>query len=174
MKTRLKVLIATMTMAATLPAAMPAQADPQDNPACKTKEPPHRMHGETGIPPEIPLPPFLRGIELSEDQQDAIFRIVHADAPAIREKTKSSRKAEEALRALSFAEKFDDHKAKELAETVADNMAVLALMRSRMESRIYALLTMQQRKQAEMSHPPAGLRPAGVHAPHERTLSRRT
>lgn len=115
------------------------------------ESPEHRGHPEAGMMPGVPMPPFLHGIELTEAQHDAIFSILHADAPAVRERMKAVHNAHEALRALTMSGKYDEAKAKELAETAADNMAVLSLLRSRSESRIYALLTPEQRQETNKS-----------------------
>lgn len=150
MKTLRKTLPAVLGLAALLPAFALAQPSPENQPGrCGKMElpPEHRGLPEAGMMPGMPLPPFLHGLDLSETQRDAIFAILHADAPAVRDRMKAAHKAHEALRDLSLSGKYDETKAKELAETAADNMAVLSLLRSRSESRIYALLTPEQRKQ---------------------------
>jgi len=147
-----------------LPSALVlAHAAPEDKPGHCGKPPEHRAFPEAGMMPGAPLPPFLHGADLSETQRDAVFAILHADAPAVWEHMKAERKAQEALHQLTFSGKYDEAKAKELVNTAADHMAALSLLRVRSESRIYALLTPEQRKQASEMKEKFGPHPAGLH-----------
>lgn len=148
MKTLLKPLLVALGIASLVPILALVEPSPEGKVgSCGKLEPPeHRGHPDVGMMPVMPMPPFLHGVELTEAQRDAIFSILHADAPAVRERMKTVHKANKALQALTMSEKYDEAKAKELAETAADNMAILSLLRSRSESRIYALLTLEQRK----------------------------
>lgn len=109
--------------------------------------------GHHGIPDDKfmdgPMPPFVHGLNLSEAQRDAVFKIVYAQMPLMRDKTKSLHKSEEALRALTLSGQYDDAKAKTLAEAIANDMVQLSLLRAQSEHQIYMLLTPEQRKQAE-------------------------
>ncbi|GGC89633.1 Spy/CpxP family protein refolding chaperone [Undibacterium terreum] len=96
-----------------------------------------------------PGPVFLHGIKLTEEQEDKIFAIMHAQAPQLREQMKALRKAQEALRAMRFSAQYDDSKAKALTEASARAMGDSSLLRLRGEQQIYALLTAEQRKQVE-------------------------
>lgn len=110
--------------------------------------------GEMAMPGEMPLPPFLHGMKLSEEQQDALFAILHQSAPAARAAAKAARKASEQLQALTQAEKFDDEQARILAESAAKAMADLLLLRTRTEQKVIALLNAEQRA-ALKAAPPA-------------------
>lgn len=162
MKTLLKPLFVALGIASLVPALALAQPSPDEkNGGCGKMEPPeHLGHPEAGMMPGVPMPPFLHGIELTEAQRDEIFTILHAEAPAVRERMKAVHKAHEALHALTMSGKYDEAKAKELAETAADNMAVLSLLRSRSESRIHSLLTPEQRKRINETKGKAGPHPA--------------
>jgi protein CpxP len=94
-------------------------------------------------------PPFLAGLDLTDDQQDKVFSIVHAAAPAIREQAKALRKAHEALRELDTSAQYDESRAKSLADTAAKADSQLMLLRVHAEHEIYALLTPEQRKDLE-------------------------
>ncbi|WP_394779947.1 Spy/CpxP family protein refolding chaperone [Undibacterium sp.] len=94
-------------------------------------------------------PDFLRELKLSEEQQDKIFAIEHAQQPQLREQMKALHKAQEALHAMRFSAQYDDSKAKALTDISARAMADSALLRLRGEQQIYALLTTEQRKQLE-------------------------
>jgi protein CpxP len=94
-------------------------------------------------------PPFLAGLKLTDDQQDKVFAIVYAAAPAMREQAKALRKAHEALRDINESPQYDETRVKGLAETAAKADSQLTVLRARTEHQIYALLTPEQRKQLE-------------------------
>ncbi|CDG82838.1 Spy/CpxP family protein refolding chaperone [Janthinobacterium agaricidamnosum] len=106
-------------------------------------------------------PPFLRGLDLSETQQDQVFAITHEQAPALREQHKAAAKARQELRALSRAAQFDEARAAALAQAEGQAIAAISLQRARSEQKILALLTPEQRKQLEQrfTGPQRGPRP---------------
>jgi len=55
------------------------------------------------------------GLKLSEDQQDKVFAILHAAAPAMREQSKAVHKAREALHDVGRTPQFDSGNAGNLA-----------------------------------------------------------
>ncbi|WP_181376127.1 Spy/CpxP family protein refolding chaperone [Novimethylophilus kurashikiensis] len=95
---------------------------------------------------EGPLPPFLHGLDLTESQRDAVFDILHAQAPMLRDRMKALRKGEEALRGLTLSMSYDEDKVRELLEENSENLAELTKLRIQGEHRIYTLLTAEQRK----------------------------
>jgi len=90
-------------------------------------------------------PPFLAGLELRDDQEDKVFGILYAAAPAIRDQAKALRKIREALWELVTSTQYDDSRAKSLAEASAKAESQLALLRIRAEHEIFAVLTPAQR-----------------------------
>jgi protein CpxP len=100
-----------------------------------------------GPPPG--LPPLLHGIDLSEAQQDKIFAATYAQAPLLREQEKIAFKAHEQLRALAASSAYDDAKASALANTAAQAMAKISLQQARLEQQLLAVLTPEQRQQAQ-------------------------
>ncbi len=102
------------------------------------------MGPEWGAPP-----PFLAGLSLTDDQQDKVFSILHAAAPAMHDQAKALRQAHAALRELNTAAQYDESRARALAETAARADSQLMLLRMRTEHDIYALLTPEQRKELE-------------------------
>lgn len=94
-------------------------------------------------------PPFLAGLHLTEDQEDKVFAIVHAAAPALREQEKALRKAREALRDLSESVQYDESRVQGFADSVARADSQLTVLRARTEHEILALLTPEQRKQLQ-------------------------
>jgi protein CpxP len=105
----------------------------------------HGHHGHHGHG----MPHFLRGINLTEAQRDKIFAIRYAQMPAMRDKMKALHAAHKELRGLATSAQYDDARAKSAAEAGARAMADLTLMRVRTNHEIYALLTPEQRAQAE-------------------------
>jgi Spy/CpxP family protein refolding chaperone len=104
------------------------------------------MHGDDMMGS---VPPFLHSLNLTDEQRDAIFNITYKQAPVMREKGQSLSKAYEALHALVKSGKFDEARAKSLAQEIADNLGAITLLRAKAESDIYALLTPEQRKKIE-------------------------
>jgi Spy/CpxP family protein refolding chaperone len=102
----------------------------------------HEMGHHGGIP-------FLHAVNLTEAQHDQIFMIMHNQAPQMREHAKAARKAHQELQMLATSGKYDDAKAKSLADTAARAIAGMALLHARSESAIYALLTPEQHAQIE-------------------------
>ncbi len=96
-----------------------------------------------------PGPALLRGLKLTEEQEDKVFAIIHAQQPQLREQMKVLRKAREALQAMHFSAQYDDSKAKSLADAIARATSDSILLRLRGEQQIYALLTAEQRKRLE-------------------------
>jgi Spy/CpxP family protein refolding chaperone len=103
-----------------------------------------------GPPPQaMPGPAFLRGIELSEAQQDKVFAATYAQAPLLREQEKIAFKAHAQLRELAASDAYDDAKAGALASTAAQAMATISLLQARLEQQLLAVLTPEQRQQTQ-------------------------
>ncbi|MGK5078839.1 Spy/CpxP family protein refolding chaperone [Janthinobacterium sp. HLX7-2] len=139
--------------------SMPLVALAQQSPA-PDGPPPHAMEGPPpGFGPgpgpgpggagAEGLPPFLHGIALSEAQQDKVFAATYAQAPLLREQQKIAFKAHEQLRELAASSAYDDARASALANTAAQAMAKISLQQARLEQQLLAVLTPEQRKQAE-------------------------
>jgi len=104
-------------------------------------------------------PPFFRGIELSEAQEDKVFAILHAEAPYLREQTRAAAKAHEALRDMGRTDKYDDAKAAALAQAAATAEANIALQHVRTQQKLLAVLTPEQRKRQAEGKPARPPRP---------------
>lgn len=115
------------------PDAMPMQHE-------RVKHPPEA----SGFPPAF-TPPFIDGLSPSEEQLDKMFMVRHEFALAIHEKRRQLEKATQVLHELSFAEKFDETKARESAANAASAMAELSLLQARQDARLFAILTPAQR-----------------------------
>ena len=133
--------------------ALAQQESAPDGPLARAMPgpPPGFGHGPGHVPiPGAPgLPPFLHGIELSEAQQDKVFAATYAQAPLLREQEKIAFKAHAQLRELAGSSTYDDAKAGALANTAAQAMAKISLLHARLEQQLLAVLTPEQRKQAQ-------------------------
>lgn len=107
-----------------------------------------------GFPPGGPMPgfghewgapAFLTGLKLTDEQQDKVFSILYAAAPALREQEKALRRAHEALRQLGTSADYDEARARSVVESATKAGGQLALLRLRTEHDIYAILTPEQR-----------------------------
>jgi Spy/CpxP family protein refolding chaperone len=110
---------------------------------------PWSQHGFDGPEGQLPAPPILRGLSLTETQRDQVFAILHAQAPLLREKAKAARRAQDELRAMTISTQYDKAKAKLLADAGARAFGELALLRADGEHQIYMALTDDQREQLE-------------------------
>ena len=90
-------------------------------------------HGPGVAVPQPPLPPWLRAVTLTEAQQDEVFALQHAAAPALRDATKAARTAHDALRALATAADYDDARARVLAASEAKALAEIGYRHARIE-----------------------------------------
>ena len=93
------------------------------------------------------MSPYLRQLDLSEAQRDRVFEIMHGQAPAMREKVKAVRSAEESLRKLVVSTEYTEPKVRELSDGAARATADLTLARAKVEHQIYEMLTVEQRSQ---------------------------
>lgn len=163
--------IAVLGAALTLPAraespavALTQWAEPGD--ACGRPHPPglHAgfaveigagpAHGPGGPPLlEAPLPPYLRAVTLSDDQQDRIFDLLHAQAPQMRQLVRRLHRSHEQLRDLGLSDKYDEATARTLVAAGSKDEAELALLRTRTDHEILAVLTTEQRRQVAADAP---------------------
>lgn len=124
------------------------------------------MSGEPGGHGGHGMMPFLHELDLSEAQQDKIFDIMHALEPQMREKAKAAHKARHELHEMSLSDKFDEARARALADTAARAEADMSLLRARSMQQVLALLTPEQRKQAADLKQRFESRRAGENGPH--------
>ena len=120
--------------------ASPASAQPMGGPPM----PPHGHHGPGGPMSGGPMP-FLRDLKLTPEQEDQVFKIHHDQAPAMRERMKQVRRAREELDKAGRTATFDRAKASELANVLAKAQADIALAHTESMSRVWAILTPEQR-----------------------------
>ncbi len=90
----------------------------------------------------------FKALNLTQDQQDKIFAIMHEQAPMMYETRKQERAAQESLNALAKADVYDDAKAQQLSEQLAQLEKNKTLSRVRTEAKVTAVLTPEQRVKA--------------------------
>ena len=91
----------------------------------------------------------MRGLNLTEQQRDQIFKIHHDSVPAMREQMKQVQKARMDLRQVAMADKFDEAKARQAADAQAKAMANMAVMRAQTMNRVRQVLTPEQRQKMD-------------------------
>ena len=146
---RIPLALAGLALATSFAFALPeaAQAGPGMG---GHREGAHSMRGEGAH--------FLRGLDLTQEQRDQVFKIFHEQAPARRERAQAARDAREELRKLALAPAFDAAKARQLADAAAKAQADVALMRAESMSKVVALLTPEQRAKLEQAREHRGHR----------------
>ncbi|MBI5891668.1 MAG: periplasmic heavy metal sensor [Nitrosomonadales bacterium] len=99
-----------------------------------------------------PLPmgmpqPFFAQLDLTDEQQDKVFKLMHDKAPALFENEKIARRAMQELQQLTRSERFDAAKAKSKAEAHGKALAELAYLNTVIQAQIWSVLSAEQRKQ---------------------------
>jgi Spy/CpxP family protein refolding chaperone len=110
-------------------------------------EPPWGPPPGPGNALEGPLPPYLHGLALSDDQQDRIFDLLHEQAPAARQLLRSLQKSRSQLHELGLSDKYDESAVRTLADAQSKAEGDLAVLRAHTDHEIRVLLTAEQRKQ---------------------------
>ncbi len=85
--------------------------------------------------------------------QDKIFALMYPLMPQMREQGKQHHQLVEELHRLSNAEVFDETKAKQIAEKLASLEKDATFKRAQIDSQIFAILTLEQRKQLSERKP---------------------
>lgn len=93
------------------------------------------------------LPPFLHGLDLSEEQRDRIFDITYAQIPERRKQQRELHKLKAQLRELPLSADYDAGKVKKLVDSETRLRAEQQLKMADVHHRIYQVLTEAQRKQ---------------------------
>jgi len=118
--------------------------------ACDGKD---GMHGGHGMMGDKMTMRGLHRLDLSEAQQDKIFDIMHAQAPAMREQMKSLRNSEKELQALKATPDYSEAKARQLVDQIAKQRADMEMSRLQAERKVMDILTPEQRKQLAETKP---------------------
>jgi protein CpxP len=138
-----------------------------DAPPADTGLPEHGMHGPhdgfgdhgPGMPgPDRPFGHLhgMHRLNLTEAQQDKLFALEHAAAPQRREQGKAIRHAQDTLRDLGRADRFDEARAGAAARDLGQAVGAQALAHARLRAQMLAVLTPEQREQLKRTRPGAG------------------
>ena len=100
-------------------------------------------------------PPLPWHVDLTEEQQETAFKLMHHQAVAIFDNEKIVRKSMRELHNLSMLEHFDADKARSLTEAQAKALAELAYLQTEFQAQVWAMLSKEQRQRAtEQAEPP--------------------
>ena len=91
----------------------------------------------------------LRGLDLSDAQRDQVFKIFHEQAPAAHEQMKQVHSARQELMKLAAADRFDEARARQVADLQAKALSALALLRAQTMHRVREILTPEQRQRLD-------------------------
>lgn len=130
------------------PAVLAQPTPPPDGP--EYGGPPFgQLHERDGEPGPFGTPPFLRGLNLSDAQNERVFTILHGQAPRRRALDLAERRADEALRAVAGAPEFDAAAASAAAKALGQAIADQELLRLQTRAMLKAVLTPEQRAQLD-------------------------
>ncbi|GAA5167242.1 Spy/CpxP family protein refolding chaperone [Viridibacterium curvum] len=111
------------------------------------------------------LPPELMRLQLSAEQEDRIFTLLHEQAPLRRQREKALHALRQEMMQLGRADTLDATRLRKLADEAAMQQAELDVLRVGTAVRVRALLSAEQRKALDEALVPPPM-PAAPHA-HE-------
>ena len=162
-------VILGLICAMSIPLAAPLDAlarPPERGIDCASTPPPGRTAdlraGAAGH--HMHKPPFLRGVQLTEEQRTQVREILQARRDQVCQRMQTVHEAHKEMRALTRAPEFDSARAREIADGSAKAIAELEVLRAETDHKILALLTPEQRRIVDERKPgprrPGGDRPA--------------
>ncbi|HEX6267314.1 MAG TPA: Spy/CpxP family protein refolding chaperone [Burkholderiales bacterium] len=101
---------------------------------------------------------MLHKLDLTEAQREQARKIFQEQAPTMRERMEAARTAQRELRAMAMSPGFDSARARDLADTAARAQADAAVIRAESMSKVFALLTPEQRAKVEEARERRGRR----------------
>ena len=93
------------------------------------------------------VPPFLRGLNLTQEQRDKIFDITYAQIPTLRKTGEQMRDLRRQVMDMTLSDKYDAAKLKQLVEQQSQLQAKMQIAMADSRHQIYQVLTADQRKQ---------------------------
>jgi Spy/CpxP family protein refolding chaperone len=102
-----------------------------------------------GMPPMGMPPPYLRALDLTRDQRDAMFKVMHESMPAIRDLIEADIKTLDELGVLAKVDTFDAHKVRILADAHGQVRSLLLQKHAEVDAKMRAILTPVQRKKLD-------------------------
>lgn len=104
----------------------------------------HRHHGHHGF--------FWKKLNLTDAQKKEMHAVREEEMAKLKPLIQQLKAGREQLNALRKSGAFDEAKVRSIAKGQADNIIEMIVEKQRMQSRIYALLTPEQRAKAEELH----------------------
>lgn len=104
-------------------------------------------HGRHGGPMKM-----LRKLELTEEQRDKVFELMHEQQPAMRDKMKEMREARKATHDVVMNDEYDSKQVSLLADKQGKLTAEMIKMRTKNFNQIYSMLTPEQKVKAKEMH----------------------
>lgn len=92
-------------------------------------------------------PAYLAQIELTVEQEDSLFKLLHAQLPAIRELQAERMSAEHAVQEQALINNYDREVVEPMVERLAKALVAEHIQRAEIDNRIVSLLTPAQREQ---------------------------
>lgn len=106
-------------------------------------------HHDCGAPPPPDFGPgVLRGVALTEAQQQKVFVIIDSKEAQRAGHMATLHDTHQALRSLAQSDRFDESRAAALAQAAGKATASLVLLEARADAHVHALLTPEQRADA--------------------------
>lgn len=91
---------------------------------------------------------MLRKLDLTEEQQDKVFELMHEQKPAMRDKMKEMRQARQAIHEVVLSDKYDPKQVSLLADKQGKLVAEMIKMRTKNFNQVYSMLTPEQKVKA--------------------------
>lgn len=92
---------------------------------------------------------MLRKLDLTEEQQDKVFELMHKQKPAMRDKMKEMRQARLAIHDAVMSDAYDAKQINQLADKQGKMVAEMIKVRTNNFNQIYSLLTPEQKIKAK-------------------------
>ena len=102
----------------------------------------------------------VRELGLTDDQQTRVRGVLRAHADAIEAQIQAAARSRRALRAATQTQPFDETQIRQLASQLGQVRADGAVLRARIRSEIWPILTAEQQEKARSLETPAGRRGA--------------
>lgn len=101
------------------------------------------------------LPPPLAHLDLSDEQQERMFRLMQEQARPLFENQKIEQKTLQELQQLANSSRFDSARARSLSEAHGKALAELAYLHTVIQAQVWTKLSDEQRKlvSGRMAHP---------------------
>lgn len=139
-------LLTISTLALAVPIKALAMPDSQGECREMAHKEGHGGHGRHAGMAGEPMPPYLRGLKLSESQRDQIFELMHEKMPQLRNTAKQARQSVEQLRTQALSDSYDSAKARSQADGAGRAHAEMLSLRAEIDQKVFAILNAEQRQ----------------------------